>query len=769
MVLRVGRAVHRVRPVRGAIIPSTRTSAGEPGGVGDTPPAMRTSVGSHFSGRSPAVHAARAPSQGLVGVPAPSPSSWEDTIPARQPHPAPRGFRQDIQGLRAVAVALVVVFHIWPDLLTGGYVGVDVFFVISGYLITAHLLARPPRGVRDLGTFWARRIHRLLPAALTVLVVTAAATRLLAPSTQWAATAKEILASAFYVQNWLLAGSSVDYHAGEQALSPVQHYWSLSIEEQFYLAWPLLILTAFFVSHRSRRDPVLVVRCVIATMIILSLAASVWLTLESPASAYFVTPTRMWELAVGGMVATVGVAGDGRAKVVAVPVAWLGLAGVVVSGVTYTGETLFPGYTALLPVLGTAAVIWAGSQHPLSPTGVFRVRPVQWLGDVSYSVYLWHWPLVVLLPFASGGTLGLLDQSAIVVATLVLAGLTKTYVEDRFRHPRPAALLRHSYRAAVAGMGVVALFAAVQIGESRLRTAAAEDRLAVALEASDPCLGAGALVRGEELCPPVPDDAELVPAVELAADDKSQADADDCFTDLPFAGRRTCTYGDGPTQVALVGNSHAGHWLPALQIMAERNDWTITTYLVFQCTFTDARQAFPTQEATQGCYDYGQWVQEQTAGDRYDLVITSERQSVPIAGETLASSRAKAVTGYASYLRDWARGGTNILVIKDPTSADLNIPDCLADHPDDHDRCSGPRDEWVVDDALAAAADELDLPRVSSVSFDDLVCGVAVCEGAIGGVVAYYDRSHLTATYVSTMAPHMAEPIERALARSPID
>ena len=162
----------------------------------------------------------------------------EDLISAAAPSHQPssvRGFRKDIQGLRAVAVTLVVVYHIWPDLLTGGYVGVDVFFVISGYLITSHLLAKPPRGAADLGTFWARRIHRLLPAALTVLVVTAVATRLLAPSTQWAGTAKEIIASALYVQNWMLASSSVDYLAEGEAPSPVQHYWSLSIEEQFYL------------------------------------------------------------------------------------------------------------------------------------------------------------------------------------------------------------------------------------------------------------------------------------------------------------------------------------------------------------------------------------------------------------------------------------------------------------------------------------------------------------------------------------------------------
>ena len=656
-----------------------------------------------------------------------------------------------------------MVFHIWPGHLTGGYVGVDVFFVISGYLITSHLLVRPPRTGRDLGAFWARRIHRLLPAALTVLVVTAVATRLLAPSTQWAGTAKEVIASAFYVQNWMLASSSVDYLAEGAAPSPVQHYWSLSIEEQFYLLWPLLMLAAFFVADRYRRRPLSVARAVIGGMVVVSLLVSVWQTIASPASAYFITPTRMWELAVGGLVATLGsLASSGRLRSLAVPVAWAGLAAVVVAGVAYTGETPFPGYTALLPVLGTAAVIWAGASGTWSPTSIFRLRPVQWLGDVSYSVYLWHWPLVVLLPYASGGELGALDKTAIILATLVLAGLTKVHVEDRFRHPRPGALLRHSYRAAVAGMAVVTVVAGLQIAESSHRTQQAADQLASALEGTDPCLGAGSLHQGPQKCPADPA-GQLVPSVDLASEDKPDAYADGCWTNQPFTDRAKCTYGDGPMKVALVGNSHAGHWLPALQVLAAKNRWTITTFLVSRCAVTDARQRFDTEEMTQNCYDYGQWVQDQTAGDAFDLVITSERQSVPVLGETMATTGPKAVAGYESYLRDWAAGGTKILAIKDPTFPGTNIPDCLAEHPDDHTRCSAPRAEWIVDDPLMTAVDAVRLPNVTSVSFDDLVCGPETCDGAIGGVVAYFDGSHLSATYATTMAPYMEAPILRAL------
>lgn len=684
-------------------------------------------------------------------------------VGARRSESTDRGFRKDIQGLRAVAVSLVVLYHLWPHGLTGGFAGVDVFFVISGFLITSHLLSRPPVGLRDLGQFWARRIRRLLPAALTVLVVTAVASRLVAPSTQWAGTAKEIIASALYVQNWRLAHSSVDYLAEGEAPSPVQHYWSLSVEEQFYLVWPVLMLVAFFVARRLGRGGVPAARVVITAVFAASLGYSVWATAIEPASAYFITPTRMWELAAGGLVATFGtLAASGRLKHAAVPVAWLGLAALVVTGVTFTGATPFPSYTALLPVLGTAAVIVAGSQHALSPLALFRSRPVQWLGDVSYSVYLWHWPLIVLVPFVSGGSLGVLDKAAIIGATLILAGLSKTFLEDRFRKPRDGAPLRHSYRLAVVGMAVVTGLGAAQVAEADHRADQAQADLLEAKQSQDPCLGAGALARGAASCP-VEDDAKLVPTPELAKEDKSDAYADDCWTDAPFTDRTTCTYGDGPKKVALVGNSHAGHWLPALQVLADKHGWTITTYLLSRCAVSDGPNVLVDEADAEGCSEYGQWVKEETSGDRYDLVITSELSSVP--GEASAQDLRSIQAGYESYLRDWAAAGTDVLVIKDPTYPAINIPDCLAEHKGDASACSAPREDWVIDDPLVAAVDKIDQPTVTSVDFDDLVCEPKRCRGANGGVISYFDHSHLSATYVTTMAPHMEEPIAAAVNR----
>ncbi len=291
--------------------------------------------------------------------------------------------RTDIQGLRAVAVSLVVIYHLVPSSLTGGFSGVDVFFVISGFLITLHLMQKPPSGGRDLAKFWGRRIRRLLPASLLVLTTTLVMSRLVAPDTQWGNTASQARAATLYVVNWLLARDSVDYLAAENAPSPVQHFWSLSVEEQFYFVWPILILGMVLLARRYRWNRDLAVLGGLGVLVVVSLSYSIWETAHNPAAAYFVTPTRMWELGIGGLLAVVVAVRQRRhlphllpesARVV---LAWLGFAAIAWTAWAYTGGTPFPGWQALLPVVGTAVVI--GARSPMtrfSPGPLLAVRPI---------------------------------------------------------------------------------------------------------------------------------------------------------------------------------------------------------------------------------------------------------------------------------------------------------------------------------------------------------------------------------------------------------
>jgi peptidoglycan/LPS O-acetylase OafA/YrhL len=694
----------------------------------------------------------------LLGGPAIALPTLNDSTAAHKKRVESTGYRLDIQGLRAVAVALVVAYHLWPQSLTGGYVGVDVFFVISGFLITSHLLRRPPSGVKDLCEFWGRRIRRLLPAAFVVLITTAIASRILAPSTQWAQIATEIIASAAYVQNWVLAGSSVDYLAADNAPTPVQHFWSLSVEEQYYFLWPILIMAAVWVSSRTRissgRSVLGLVLAVIAGSLVTSIAA----TATEPGSAYFITPTRMWELACGAAVALIVMSLNRAGSGAATAIAWAGMAGIVVAGVTYTAATPFPGYTALLPVLGTALVIFANADGRLSPTRILKAKPIQWLGGVSYSVYLWHWPLLVLLPYASGGSLGWLDKLAVLLASLVLAALTKVYVEDKTREAAPFLRITSTYKFAAVGMVVTALLGSLQLAEVSFRTDQASQRMAQLNAGDQKCLGASALAD-----PSCTGNGELLMDPALAKQDKPAAYSDGCWNHPPFGTRTTCQYGDGPTKVALVGNSHAGHWLPALQELADEHNWTITTFLASACNYTDAEVTFDTQAKTDGCRKLGQWAQESTDGDKFDLVVTSQL-SIPVEQPDQSAPPGGAATaGYSTYLQRWAEKGTNILVIRDtpyPKGANIpSIPDCIAENDDQPDSCSGTRQSWLKADPLADAAGQLGMDNVKVADFSDLVCRQDRCYGVNGGLVTYFDGSHLTTTYARTLSPFIEDEI----------
>ena len=331
-------------------------------------------------------------------------------------------------------MGLVVFYHLFPDLLPGGFVGVDVFFVISGYLITGHMVREMrTRGAIDLLGFYARRARRLVPAATVVLILTWLASLFMLPGSRLVATAQQVAASAVYVQNWLLAGDSVDYLTAEDAASPVQHYWSLSVEEQFYLGWPLLLVLAGVLArllHWNWRRVALLLGAVVCA---LSLAASVLLTASDGPAAYFVTQTRVWELGLGALLAVLA----GQPELpqrLARPARWTGLALIVISAVAYSSATPFPGTAALVPVLGTVLVLAAGAVAP--HTRVLGSAPMTWIGDHSYALYLVHWPLIVLYKAWSGGELGALDGPIVLAASLVSAWLVTRFVEEPVRRNR---------------------------------------------------------------------------------------------------------------------------------------------------------------------------------------------------------------------------------------------------------------------------------------------------------------------------------------------
>ena len=318
------------------------------------------------------------------------------------PQHAAGGFRPDIQGLRAVAVLLVLAYHARIPGMPGGYIGVDVFFVVSGFLITG-LIVRELRatGTVSLPAFYARRARRLLPAALVVIVATVVASAILLPPLRVVDVAGDGAAAAVYLSNIRFAAQATDYLQAELDPSPLLHFWSLGVEEQFYLFWPALLL--FAASRRAdlRRIAIAVVAVAVGSMAL----SLVWTSSEAPL-AFFLLPARAWELAVGAALALA----VGRLARLPAPIATasvgLGLVLIVLGGVTLGLDTPFPGTAALLPVGGGALVIAGGIRQPLGPISrLLALPPMQWIGDISYSLYLWHWPLLVLPAAALGAPL----------------------------------------------------------------------------------------------------------------------------------------------------------------------------------------------------------------------------------------------------------------------------------------------------------------------------------------------------------------------------
>src|SRR5829696_7227833 len=374
---------------------------------------------------------------------------------------AHRGFRGDVEGLRAVAVLAVLLYHAQAPAGGGGFVGVDVFFVLSGFLITGLLWRElSETGRLSFGSFYARRARRLLPAAVLVLSVTAVVSALVLPPLSARAATDDAAAAALYVANYRFAVQGTDYLAGDTGPSPLQHYWSLGVEEQFYLVWPLLLLLGSLAWRRRGGPSRATAGGLLAGLGSASFGLSLWWTDVAPPWAFFSLPSRAWELAVGGLVALALPWLRRMPGPVAAVLGWVGLSAVVWSVVRLADTTAFPGVAALAPVAGTAAVVAAGCADPRFGPGLMLERaPFLLIGRISYSWYLWHWPVLVLAPAAAGRALGLGERLALAAVSGVLALLTLRLVEDPVRFsPR---LRSRSRRGLAVGAALTAAATAV--------------------------------------------------------------------------------------------------------------------------------------------------------------------------------------------------------------------------------------------------------------------------------------------------------------------
>ena len=682
-----------------------------------------------------------------------------------------RAFRTDVQALRAVAVMAVVLYHLWPERLPGGFVGVDIFFVISGFLITQHLMGEISRTGRvALGAFWARRIRRLLPAAFTVIAVSLVLLFAIMPRVTWQENLQQLGASAAYVENWLLGFDAVDYLAAENSATLAQHYWSLSVEEQFYVVWPILLLAALALARLLRRGtPRTAVRWALVAVFVGSLIVSVVMTARSPELAFFATPTRAWEFAAGGLLALFpNVVAGARLASLRAAMSWVGLAVIAYSAFFITGSLPFPGVIALVPVLGAVLVIAGGtSSLGWSSSRVAGLRPVQWIGDYSYSIYLWHWPLIIAAPWLLHGATNWVAKLGILALTLVLAVLTKKLVEDPLRSkPGVKQRRRTAFGFAAAGTVVIVLVSGLGfVGVQRSNDDAAA-RAQVSLQ-QDACFGARAMVASNGCSDPFARPADLdtaFAASDLGTDESCQQTAQSTEVIL-------CRFGEtvSPAKtIVVIGNSHALRLVPALEYYGASRDWQIILAAKTDCTGAST-SAVPGQSSADACVAWSADLQRQIlAMPQVDGVVFASHASAQDYLAGVGATVDDVSAAKADVVQTWStleQAGIPVIVTEDvPGMRPEPGPECIAMSSAAVDPCALPRASVVVPNLLTELAQQN--PSLADyVTLDQYMCDSELCHSLVGGVIVYSDSHHLTGTFSRSLGDYLGADVEAALAR----
>lgn len=667
------------------------------------------------------------------------------TQPDPPPRPAAPARITEIDGLRGVAIVLIVIYHVWFQRVSGG---VDVFLLLSGLFITMTLVRAVERNGRvGFASFYARIARRVFPPALFVLVAVVVATVAFLPQTRWRDVLSDVVASALYAVNWHLASNAVDYLASRNAASPVQHYWSLAMQAQFYLVWPLLIAFVALLAARFRARLRTVLAVSLGIVFALSLEYSILLTASNQAWAYFDTFARLWEFALGGLLllAAPHLRVPGQVKVV---LGWLGLVALVVCGLVFQGGNEFPGWAALWPTLAAALMII--SVNSGSPWGVdllLRSQPLRWLGDRSYALYLCHWPVLICYLAVTERTAASLPGGLLVIAaSMAIALATRWLVEIRL----PAFGFGHRTNrggAVLAGSGV-AVVLVVAVGWQGL-IVWQQQPVHAADHRDYP--GAAYLAYGGQLA-----DVPYRPDALSAKDDLAVVYERPCHQqDMTDSEVTTCILGpeDSTYTIAVVGGSHAAHWVPALQELAGPNRWRIVSITKGACRFDSHHQSV-NEQATASCRQWNENVIGTLSQLRPDAVLTNST--------TGGGGWDHTPEGFLVQWRRLADLGLPVLALRDTPWHSADVPECVAVHGPDGAECAVDRAEAGLD-RPAAVESRPDLPEnVRFLDLTDYVCEPQRCPAVIGNVLVYRDPHHLSATYARTLAPFLGAAIAGA-------
>jgi peptidoglycan/LPS O-acetylase OafA/YrhL len=688
-------------------------------------------------------------------------------------------WRRDIQGMRGVAILAVVIYHADPTLLPGGFLGVDIFFVISGFLITGLLMRElEERGTISLRRFYARRIRRLLPMAFIVIAATVIAADLLQAPLDATRTARDALSSALFFANYRFALEQTNYLYAGVGLSPFQHFWSLGVEEQMYAIWPVLLLGGAKLWQKGRTYT----RGAFGILIVGSAAsfiACLRLTNSNEPWAFFSFPTRAWELGVGGLIALAAPSLRTLPRGTSSLLGLAGLAAVVWAAVDFGASTPWPGDSAAVPVLGAAAIIAAGCSKvvPL-PARLLAFPGLQFAGRISYPWYLWHWPVLVLAPLVVKHSLDSTQALLLVAASGVLATVSHFLVE------RPVHvstwLAQRSRRGFALGLSLTA-------GAVALCTTSVAALALPSVSVQPPALGhPHVVVAANSSAPTNPEVADLASSTaevqaDLATSQLLQSVPDDvtpslagAFGDIPILYNdgcvdtytsitlNPCVYGDttSSTSVVLFGDSHAAMWFPAVEQAAERYSWKLYAWtkdtcppLVIPVISPDLGRAYTE------CTTWRNEVLQEIAEIRPALVILGvARHYSPIYGFTVYSSQW--MNGLSQMVSEIRTLGSRVLVMGPIPKPSFTVTSCLSENLSTAENCASPRDSAV--DIPGMREEETAVVNAGGSYVNTLFwfCTTeSICPPIVDGVLVYRDDNHITATYAS----FLTTPVEAAL------
>jgi peptidoglycan/LPS O-acetylase OafA/YrhL len=596
-----------------------------------------------------------------------------------------------IQALRALAAVLVLLFHV--HLVDGGYIGVDIFYVISGYLITGLLLREIELTQKlDFKAFYLRRIKRLLPTSFTVLMATALSAWYFYPGTMREDLGKDIFAAAIYVSNFLFAFWQMDYQNLNAVPPVVIHFWSLAVEEQFYLFWPVIVLAAYKFGGRKYLFKI------IALITAASFLFSLYLTSAQPIWAFYSLPTRAWELGVGALLLTI----SGRYKL-SVVYPWIALALLVYSSFAYKESTPFPGTAALAPVLGTAIAIASISSWPRILNFFSNLRVTQWLGEISYPLYLWHWPLLVIPMVYLGRGLSIKESAVAILFTVLLADLTHRYIEQPLRH--------------------------ITLSPKRIVSSA----IAATLIATGTGLAISATANST-ITLPSGQSYSLEQIME-----KPKVYLDDCHVNSGETLSNDCTYGpNSPNKVVLFGDSHAAQWMPVLEELAYERNFQLISLTKSACPGPAVAKV---ESGNYKNADCSEWRKNS---------IARIQELKPMAVLVSGMQYFEIPSGYSSRGEWWREGqaktynalkgaSPHLIYISDTPHPLRDIPSCIAAGRIDKCDSTEPADAFFT-------------PGWQQINPTSWFCS-ATCPAILNGVVVYRDSSH-----ISVLASQMVKP-----------